>query len=163
MKHVKSNLQEAVEIARAIPVNPKHAVFATSPELRRVRVSRWMEWGAATDEWTRLDDRRRANEMPHVRHFEVRSSDDPSYRGLDYEPWQALPVEERPQWVKLSRDARESLLAVGRRAGSLQDAADAMFDVLIHDSEWSHLAAVTISDYTWAAAQFCFPHESKNW
>jgi len=144
-------------------MNPKHAVFATSPELHRVRVSRWLDWGAATDEWTRLDDRRRAHEMPHVRHFEVRSSDDPSYRGLDYEPWQALPVEERPKWVKLSRSHRNALIALGREAGDLQAAADAMFDSLSGDPEWAHLPAVTISDYTWAAAQFCFPNESRYW
>jgi len=143
----------------------KHAVFATSPapEHRRVRVTRWLEWGAATDEWTRLDDRRRAGEMPHVKHFEVRSSDDPRYAALDYEPWEALPVEERPKWVKLDRPHREALLALGRQAGDLQAAADVMFDSLAQDPEWSHLEAVTISDYTWAAAHFCFPHESRYW
>jgi len=139
----------------------KHAVFATDLEHNRCRVSRWIDWGAAQDEWTRLNDRRTAGEIPHVKFFEVRSADDPKYNGLPFYPWEALPVEERPQWVKLSRPSRARLLDIGRKAGSLQDAADAMFTELCNDPEWSHLTAVTISDYTWAAANFCYPHEAR--
>lgn len=141
----------------------KHAVFATTPDLHRCRVTRWLEWGAAQDAWTALDNRRRAGEMPHLKFVEVRSQDDPRYRDLPYEDWNAVPESERPQWVTLTRGARQDLLAVGRKAGGLQDAADAMFDVLVHDDRWAHLSAVTISDYTWAAAHFAFPHESRNY
>lgn len=141
----------------------KSAVFATGfePTFERSRVTGWLSWDKAQDEWMRLDDRRRAGELPHVKFLEVRSSDDPKYNGLPYRPWDALPESERPQWVKLSRTDREHLLDIGRKAGDLQSAHDEMFDELMNDPEWSHLPAVTISDYTWAAARFCFPQEAK--
>ena len=133
----------------------RHAVFATEAEgLIRSRVTGWVDWNAAQDVWTALDDRRRAGELPLVKFFEVRSQDDPAYNGLAYEPWNAVPVEERPQWVKLTRGDRARLL-------DIESAADAMFTELAADGEWSHLAAVTISDYAWAAARFCFPQEAK--
>jgi hypothetical protein len=138
-----------------------HAVFATTPELVRVRVTRFGDWLATQDEWERLDNRRRAGELPEVKHFEVRSSDDPKYRGLDYCPWLALAIEERPQHVKLDRPSRERLLAIGRQAGGRDDAADAMMTELLQDPQWSHLEAITISDYAWAAANFCFPQEAR--
>jgi hypothetical protein len=143
----------------------RHAVFATSPELHRTRVTRWLDFDAVHNEWEALDNRRRAGEMPHVKFVEVRSSDDPAYNTAPYEPWNAKPESERPQWVTLSRSERQRLIKIGRDAGGLQDAADAMFDALLNDPtwgpQWAHLAAATISDYTWAAAHFCFPGESR--
>jgi hypothetical protein len=141
----------------------RHAVFATSPEHFRSRVTRWLDLNAAHDEWERLNERRIAGELPHVKFVEVRSSDDPKYNALPFQPWDALPVEERPQWVKLDRPGRERLLAIGRRAGSFHDAADAMLSELLYDPQWSHLEAVTISDYAWAAAAFCFPREASTY
>ena len=143
----------------------RHAVFACGqgrpPELQRSRVTRWVDWNKAQDAWEKLDNRRRAGELPHLRFLEVRSSDDPMYNGLPYEPWVALPVEERPSYVKLSRPSRDALLAEGRREGNRDDAAHAMTDVLGSDPEWEHLPITVISDYAWAAANFCFPHESR--
>lgn len=139
----------------------KHAVFATAPDFHRSRVSGWREWGAAQDEWERLDALRRDGSLPDIKFVEVRSSDDPKYNTAPYEPWVALTAEERPTWVKLDRTERQHLLSIGRAAGDLEGAADAMFTELCKDGRWSHLEAVTISDYTWAAANFCFPHESR--
>jgi hypothetical protein len=142
----------------------KHAVFATDQTHFRSRVTRWLDWGKAQDKWERLDDLRRAGSFPDARFFSVRSSDDKQWNGAPFEPWLALTDEEKPTWVKLNRTERAHLLDIGRRAGGLQDAADAMFSELTSDGRWAHLAAVTISDYTWAAARFCFPREAKeNW
>lgn len=66
-------------------------------------------------------------------------------------------------YVKLSRRERERLLRIGRDAGDMESAADAMFTELCADARWEHLEAVTISDYTWAAAKFCYPQEAKYW
>lgn len=143
-------------------MNARCAVFVTSPELNRSRVTRWLDWNSAQDEWERLDNRRRAGELPHVKFLEVRSKDDPNYNAVEYEPWLALPIEERPPWVKLDRPSRDRLLDIGRRAGDLESAGDAMFTELMNSSsEWEHLEAVTISDYAWAAARFCFPREAR--
>src|SRR5262245_29193378 len=122
-------------------MQPRHAVFVTTTDNDRARVTRWLDWGRAQDEWSRLDDRRRAGELPGVKFFEVRAGDDPSYKGLPLQTWAALPVEERPQYVQLSRPDRARLLDIGRAAGDMQSAADAMFDVLAQDAEWSHLEA----------------------
>src|SRR5262245_39098747 len=161
MKHIKSNLQEAVEIAREIPVAPRHAVFTTTTDLHRSRSTRWLAWDAAQDEWERLDDLRRAGKLDEVKFVEVRSQDDPRYRDLPYEPYRVLTAEERPTWVKLDRAERAHLLAIGRRCGGLDEAASTMFDELLKDGRWEHLPAVDISDYAWAAARFCFPQEAK--
>lgn len=150
------------------------AVFATDHSLQRSRVTRWLDWDAAQAEWERLDDMRRdgrfsgetlgesyrdAGSSPKF--FEVRSKDDPNYNSVAYEPWVALPDDQKPTWVKLSRSGREALLKVGRDAGYLDAAADAMFSELMNDPEWWHLDAITISDYAWAAARFCFPREAR--
>jgi hypothetical protein len=45
----------------------------------------------------------------------------------------------------------------------MESAADAMFTELCSWPEWTHLEAVVISDYTWAAAKFCFPNEARYW
>lgn len=139
----------------------KCAVFATSWELRRSRSTRWLSWGDAQDEWERLDDLRRAGKLDGVKFLEVRSADDPKYNTSPYEPWAVLTDEEKPTWVKLDRVERETLLALGRKAGDLDSAASAMLDELLADGRWEHLEAVTISDYAWAAARFCFPQEAK--
>lgn len=66
--------------------------------------------------------------------------------------------------VKLSRDERERLLDVGRAAGGLEFAKDAMMDELLGDPRWQHLEAEELSDYAWAAAKFCFPREwAEGW
>jgi hypothetical protein len=139
----------------------KHAVFATDQRTRRTRVSGWLDWGKAQDEWERLDDLRRAGEFSDTRFFSVRSSDDAQWNGSPFEPWHAFTDEEKPTWVKLDRTERQHLLAVGRAAGDLESAADVMFSELMKDGRWEHLEAVTVSDYTWAAARFCFPQEAK--
>lgn len=139
----------------------KHAVFATDFELNRHRVSGWLDWNAAQDAWELADNKRRRGEITDVKFVEVRSQDDPGYRLRPYSPWLILSDSERPTWVSLDRVERSRLLDIGRRAGDLESAADAMFTELCHDARWAHLAAVTISDYTWAAARFCFPQEAK--
>lgn len=137
----------------------KHAVFATDHALRRFRVSPWLDWGKAQDAWEAID--RKRPELTDVKFVEVRSQDDPKYRLRPYAPWLALPDAEKPEWVSLDRVERSRLLDIGRAAGDLESAADAMFTELCSDSRWAHLAAVTISDYTWAAARFCFPREAQ--
>lgn len=78
--------------------------------------------------------------------FAVRSAADPNVvRRLDY--------------VKLDRVERETLLDLGRRAGSLEAAKAAMFSELLTDARFEHLDPVELSDYAWAAAKFCFPRE----
>jgi len=56
-----------------------HAVFATTHQHERVRVSDALGWREAQREWQRLDLLRLAGLMPHVKHLEVRSTDDPGY------------------------------------------------------------------------------------
>lgn len=70
---------------------------------------------------------------------------------------------DRPEFVSLTRPERERLLRIGRREDSLENAADAMFTELVGDPRWEHLEAVVISEYTWAAARFCFPGEAQYW
>ena len=141
----------------------KHGVFTTSTELHLSRVSFWLDWDAAQKAWELIDDRRRKGELFHLKYAEVRSQDDPQYNRAPYEPWMAIPETERPDQVKLDRPSREALLDVGRRAGNFPDAADDMVTELLNDPQWSHLEAVVISDYAWAAARFCFPQEARYW
>ena len=72
-------------------------------------------------------------------------------------------TDSKPEYVKLDRTERRRLLDVGRAAGDMESAADAMFTELCADERWEHLDAVVISDYTWAAAKFCYPHEARYW
>lgn len=146
------------------------AVFATEDDLRRTRVTRWLDWDAAQDEWTRLDDLRRAggftrerfgDRLPAVRFFEVRSQDDPKYNELQYEPWVALTDDEKPQWVKLDKTERQAMVELGRKQYGLDDAHDAVFSRLMDDPRWYHLEAVDVSDYAQGVARFCFPSEAK--
>jgi hypothetical protein len=136
-------------------------VFSTDQTGVRSRASRWLAWGEAQDEWSRLDDLRRAGELPEVKFLSVRSADDPQWNMTPYEPWAVLTSSQRPKAVSLDRAERARLLDIGRAAGGLQDAHDAMFSELVSDGRWAHLPAVDISDYTWAAARFCFPQEAK--
>lgn len=53
-----------------------HYVYATTADGTTHRVSDPLPWGQAQSAWNRLDENRRAGCMPHVRHFEVRSTDD---------------------------------------------------------------------------------------
>lgn len=141
----------------------RHAVFATSHDLRRARVSNWLGWNTAQDEWERLDDLRRAGELPDVKFLEVRSMDDPNYRSAPHEPWMSYTADEKPKWVKLDRAERAALLELGRKQSCLDEASDVMFDALFSDPRWEHLPAVDVSDYAHAAARFCFPHEARYW
>jgi hypothetical protein len=72
-------------------------------------------------------------------------------------------MEGKPEFVSLDRVQRSRLLGIGRAAGDMESAADAMFTELCSWPEWTHLEAVVISDYTWAAAKFCFPNEARYW
>jgi hypothetical protein len=69
----------------------------------------------------------------------------------------------KPTYVSLPRHERERLLDIGRAADCMEAAADAMFTELCGDPRWEHLEAAVISDYTWAAAKFCFPQEARWW
>lgn len=71
--------------------------------------------------------------------------------------------ETKLDHVKLNRVERSKLLDIGRAAGDMESAADAMFTELCSREEWEHLEAVVISDYTWAAAKFCYPQEARYW
>jgi len=140
-------------------MDTKHAVFATDYELNRYRVSAWLGLGAAHDVWEALDAKR--TELDDVKFVEVRQLGDPKYSALPYAPWLVLADAEKPTYVSLSRPERQRLLDIGRRAGGRDDAASAIMDELLGEPRWGHLAAVVISDYAWAAANFCFPHEAK--
>lgn len=78
----------------------QHAVFAaleipshgSTVTLVKVRVSDWMTWREAIDQWTAMDDQRSTAHATgglvmhgdHViRFYEVRSAADPGYNGLD--------------------------------------------------------------------------------
>lgn len=63
--------------------------------------------------------------------------------------------------VKLTRQERKTLLRVGRKAGDIDSASEAMAGVLFDDVRFEHLAATVISDYAWAAARFCFPADAR--
>jgi hypothetical protein len=91
----------------------------------------------------------------------------PHADGVYTERFTVTPVEgataDKPEFVSLDRTERARLLDVGRAAGDMQTAADEMFSVLLQDPRWEHLEAVVISEYSWAAAKFCFPNEAKYW
>lgn len=139
----------------------RHAVFVTLNDHYRARVSRYSDWMTAQNEWERLDDMRRDGRMSGVKFLEVRSGDDPKYNTLPMEPWHVLADDQKPTSVKLERSQRERLLRLGREQHDITAAADAMFTEVAADSRWEHLEAVVISDYTWAAARFCFPKEAQ--
>lgn len=77
-------------------VSQRHAVFVTIEGVGIWRVSDWLDWDAAIAQWTAMDDQRRAvladrGALVHrtaglqptwlrIRHYEVRSEDDPGYR-----------------------------------------------------------------------------------
>jgi hypothetical protein len=128
----------------------RHAVFKS----RAYRVTPWMDWGSAVDAHEKLDSERPKDVPLRDLYYEVRSSDDPKYN--------RLPLFERRTYVHLDRPERETLLAVGRTAGGLDDAADAMFTRLLADERFADLEAVELSDYAYSAAGFCFPHERRN-
>jgi len=50
-----------------------HAVFATDGEHKTFRVSDPLSWNDAQNEWTKLDDQRRAGLLPQAKFFEVRA------------------------------------------------------------------------------------------
>lgn len=70
-------------------------------------------------------------------------------------------VQKPLDHVKLDRPERERLLDIGRAAGDLYSAKDAMFTELLADERFEHLDPVVVSDYAYAAAKFCFPAETK--
>lgn len=57
-----------------------HAVFATTAEGERVRVTDPASWNETQYAWQKLDENWRAWRFPHVQYFEVRSMDDLGYR-----------------------------------------------------------------------------------
>jgi hypothetical protein len=60
-----------------------HIVYAvTSSDRTKVRVSEPLPWTEAVDEFTRLDDLRRAGKLPQTAFFAVRSADDPEWPAL---------------------------------------------------------------------------------
>lgn len=80
----------------------------------------------------------------------VRSSADPS-------------LIRRAEYLKLDKTERGWLLDIGRKAGDLESAKDAMFDELLADVRFEHLDVIELSSYAWAAAKFCFPREARSW
>lgn len=69
----------------------QHAVFVTLGDFTKHRVSEWMDWTAALYRWTAMDDQRRGaqarggkvfSQGTEVRHYEVRSENDPAYASL---------------------------------------------------------------------------------
>lgn len=69
----------------------QHAVFATLADGSKFRTSEWLDWDQAIDLWTAMDDQRRdaikakglvTFSGQEIRHYEVRSEDDPAYQGL---------------------------------------------------------------------------------
>jgi len=136
----------------------KHAVFMD----RTHRVSAALSWDKAQELFEKLDDERRAdgNARPGTDsylYYEVRSLDDPAYKALPFLDLSTRKLDH----VRLSRPERERLLDIGRRAGGRDDAADAIMSELLCDPHWAHLEAIVISDYAWAAANFCFPQEAR--
>lgn len=79
------------------------------------------------------------------------------------EPVRIPAPEPKPTYVTLDKPERELMLEIGRRAGDLYSAKDAIFNELLSDPRWEHLEAEVISDYAWAAARWCFPQESRQW
>jgi hypothetical protein len=80
----------------------QHAVFVTLADHTKHRVSDWMDWDQAITRWTAMDDQRREallakgllivsrfpGEFEPIKHYEVRSENDPAYASL---PEMALP------------------------------------------------------------------------
>lgn len=64
-------------------LNETHRVYATLADGVTYRVSDDLTWGSAQAEWKRLTELRYAGYMPHVKFFEVRSTDDTQPRFAD--------------------------------------------------------------------------------
>lgn len=89
--------------------------------------------------------------------FGVRSRQDPRWANAPYAP-------PKLDHVRLDRVERSQLLDIGRKAGGLEAAKDAMFDELLADPRFEEIDVVEVSDYAWAAAKFCFPREyTQEW
>lgn len=72
---------------------PADAVFATTADGYRVRVSDHLSWDDAQSEWRRLDDLRLLEgRFPHVRFFTVRSTDDPAWSDAPLSTLHSRPV-----------------------------------------------------------------------
>lgn len=149
-----------VERPLVATVVEKHAVFATDHQHRRYRVSRWLGWNEAQDEWTRLDDLRRTGALPQAKFYSVRSQHDPQWNDSPYQVWFGQTATERGDSVRLSRPERERLVEVAREAGSLDDGNSAVFTELLGDERWNHLDAVVLSEYAWNVARFAHPREA---
>lgn len=69
----------------------QHAVFVTLADGTQFRTTDWLDWDQAIDRWCAMDDQRRDaikaqglvafNGQP-IRHYEVRSENDPAYQDL---------------------------------------------------------------------------------
>lgn len=126
----------------------QHAVFTRQP---RERITAWGTFEQSTEAYYRGD-----RSVDRV----VRSSVDPEWCGAEFRQ----PAAQPAKYVKLTRDERERLLNVGRCAGCLEAAKDAMFDDLAADARFEHLDAEVLSDYAWSAAKFCYPREfAQDW
>lgn len=72
------------------------------------------DWDQAIQEWQRLDDLRTAGRMPWVRHFEVRSEDDPTNPTV-YAPTRPRNVRDHPANLRHGYD-----LKAGQRVTTFQ-------------------------------------------
>lgn len=77
-----------------------HAVFATTADGKRVRVSDHLSWDAAQLDWNRLDELRFGGRFPHVQHFAVRSTDDPQWSNAPLSLLHRSPVVEGSRGFK---------------------------------------------------------------
>lgn len=70
----------------------QHAVYATTHDHKRVRVTAPTDWFDAIDQWDVLDRARRDGRTPHVKFYEVRESTDPGYADAPAKPMYGTPT-----------------------------------------------------------------------
>lgn len=85
-----------------------HAVFATLADMTRVRVTDPTDWDHAQYQWNQLDRERRDRKFPDVRHFCVRSMDDPGWNTAKVSLGHSTPYEPSRGFKNVEDAARKA-------------------------------------------------------
>ncbi len=154
------------------------AVFARTEKGDWHRVSDPLTFSAATALYTKLGDPFQGHmpcqvgfwessdhtgviEGESVRHLAVRALAELGKESTGVLVRNGEAISAPRAYVQLSATDRSVLARLGRKAGDLESANDAIMTTLLDRPDTAHLDAATISDYAWSLARFCFPAEAR--